>query len=74
MEKRNKAKLFRKARKNYFRRGYKISVKSDAKIFILIKKNEKSYTFTNTSIPFFGFQGEAVGNINFKNASKSNVG
>ncbi|RDL36279.1 uncharacterized protein BP5553_06891 [Venustampulla echinocandica] len=52
MDKRNKAEQFRKAKKNFFKRGYKIGLKSDAEIFILIKRKDKSYSFTNTNLPF----------------------
>ncbi|KAH8674405.1 hypothetical protein BGZ60DRAFT_429414 [Tricladium varicosporioides] len=56
MDKRNKAEQFRKARKNLFKRCYKIGVTSDAEMFILVKRKGKSYTFTNTNVPLWEFQ------------------
>ena len=56
MDKRNKAEQFRKARNNFFKRGYKIGIQSDAEMFILIKRKDKVYTFTNTNLPFYAYQ------------------
>jgi hypothetical protein len=56
MDKRNKAEQFRKARNNFFKRGYKIGIKSDAEMFILIKRKDKAYTFTNMNVPFCACQ------------------
>ena len=63
MNKRTKAEQFRKARNNFFKRGYKIGIQSDAEMFILIKRKDTSYTFSNTSHPFWTSQTETVRNI-----------
>ena len=42
---RNKSEQFRKARNNFFRRGHEICRKSDAEMFILIKRNNKFSRF-----------------------------
>lgn len=40
---RNKAEQFRKSRNNFFRKGYAICRKSDAKMHILIERKGKYY-------------------------------
>ena len=52
MDKRNKMELFRKGRKNFFKRGYENGLKWDAEVFMFVKKKDKSWTFTNMSHPF----------------------
>jgi hypothetical protein len=59
MDKRNKAEQFRKSKNNFFFRGYKIGIKSDVEMFILMKRKGKFYTFTNTDHLFS--QAEIVG-------------
>jgi hypothetical protein len=62
-EKRNKAEQFRKSKQNFFRRAYKIGVKSDTEIFILMKRKGRTYTFTNTNTPSWPSQAQIVRNI-----------
>jgi len=50
MEKRNKAEQFRKARNNFFKRGYQIGINSDTKMFIWMERKDKLYTFANMSL------------------------
>ena len=52
MDKRNKAEQFRKSKKNFFRKGYKIGITSNVEMWILMKRKGKNYTFTNTDTPF----------------------
>jgi hypothetical protein len=47
MEKRAKSEQFRKRRNNYFQRGYDIGIACEAELFVLIRKKDKIYTFTN---------------------------
>lgn len=67
MDKRNKMELFRKGRKNFFKRGYENGLKWDAEVFMFVRKKDKSYTFTNMSHPFCTCQ--AVGDIYFENSN-----
>jgi hypothetical protein len=71
MDKRNKAEQFRKSRKNFFQRAYKIGIKSDVEMFILMKRKGKLYTFTNTDHSFWPSQVEIVGKWVDKIASQS---
>jgi len=50
MDKRNKSEQFRKSKINFFKRGRKIGVNSDAEIFIWIRRKGKCYTFANTDL------------------------
>jgi hypothetical protein len=58
--------LFRKGRKNFFKRGYENGLKWDAEVFMFVKKKDKSYTFTNMSHPFCTCQ--AVGDTAVENS------
>lgn len=46
---RRKAEQFRKAKNNYFQRGFEIGYKCDAKMLVLIERNGKFYRFTNSN-------------------------
>ena len=65
-DKRNKAEQFRKSKKNFFKRGCKIGIKSDAEIFVLIKRKGKLYKFTNTNRPSWPSQAEIVRSTSLK--------
>jgi hypothetical protein len=45
---RRKAEQFRKARNNYWRRGYEIGHKCGAEMLVLMRRNGKIYRFTNS--------------------------
>jgi hypothetical protein len=60
MESRPKSEQFRKSRNNYFKRGYQIGKKSEAKIFVLMERNDKFYKFMNTDRPFWSSKADIV--------------
>lgn len=60
MEKKTKAEQFRKSKNNYFKRGYNIGKKSQVEIFVLMKRNDKFWTFINTDRPFWSSQADIV--------------
>jgi hypothetical protein len=45
-----KTKGFENSKGNYFKRGFNIGKDHQAEVFVLIKKNGVSYTFTNTDM------------------------
>jgi hypothetical protein len=53
MKRRAKSEQFRKSRNNYFKTGFKIGNKWDAKILVLVERNNKFSTFTNTDHQFW---------------------
>lgn len=57
---RNKAEQFRKAKKNFFRRGHEICFKSDAEMLILVKRNDKFHRFFNAEDMLHVSQAEVV--------------
>lgn len=60
MMERDMSEQFRKSRNNYFKRGYQIGVKSDAKVFVLMERKGKFYTFRNTDRQFWQSQIDIV--------------
>lgn len=54
------AERFRKSRNNFFFRGHKICVKSEAEMLILIKRRGKFYRFYTTESLLHITEGEVV--------------